>query len=253
MSHFFYQSKLLDSLPHILHGFTSRHGGTSAAPFAELNLSTRVGDDLQNVRANRQKVLDTLQRPDATFVCLKQVHEATLLELTHTAAKNIEADGLYTRDTKAVLATLVADCVPILMADIKNRVVAAVHAGWRGTQQKIAQKMVSRLEDLKILPSELRIAIGPAIGPCCFGIGDDVYEQLRTGYPEIQQAFSKTDAGQQTADLWLLNQEGLVHAGVAKEHIEVLRYCTSCHKDFFSHRRDQGTTGRQAGVIAFRQ
>jgi YfiH family protein len=196
-------------------------------------------------------LLHAFGRAEGIWVSLRQVHGAEVVQVTANAGRSIEADALWTRDRRAVLAVLLADCVPILLADVKGRAVAAVHAGWRGTCAKVAVALVGRLVAAGIAADDLRAAIGPAIGPCCFDVDDDVAAQLREAFPDSLQSIRKTEDGRAVADLWALNRDALVSAGLAPESIETLPRCTSCNGDaFFSHRRDQGLTGRQAGLIA---
>ena len=243
-------SELLRSITGIAHGFTTRDGGVSVGAFAHMNLGLRIGDGRSAVLANRQIILRSLQRPDAEFIALRQVHGDAVVEVTAIAGQGIEADGLWTCDRRAAIAVLVADCVPILLADKKARAVAAVHAGWRGTQAKIILRMLRRLNERGIANSDLVVSLGPAIGPCCFEIGPDVAEALRKAFPEAGLAISFADE-KYTADLWALNRLLLIEAGVPAESIDVLRTCTVCTPQLFSYRREQGNTGRQGGVITF--
>jgi len=241
----------LDAVEGIVHGFTDREGGVSPGPFASLNLGGRIGDDPTNVQLNRRAVLDTLGHSGSNLVSLRQVHGDQVVEVSHMAGRSIQADALWTRDRRAVISALVADCVPLLIADQRARAVAAVHAGWRGTRQRIGARMVERLDAAGFGLADLRVAIGPAVGPCCFAIGSDVADALRAAFPEAGDAIRHRSDGALVADLWALNRLCLIEAGLAPGQIDVLRVCTSCTPTLFSHRRD-GTTGRQAGVIALR-
>lgn len=244
------KSRVLDETPGITAGFTTREGGVSAGALESLNLSMHVGDQRQNVHANRGAALAALGRPDAAWVSLRQVHGNALVEVTHQAGRSIEADGVWTRDRMAAVAVLVADCVPMLIAEENGRAVCAVHAGWRGTQARIAAEAVARLKKAGFPPNSLRVAVGPAIGPCCFEIGDEVADELAKVSGDVTDAVARGADGRVTADLWALNHAFLVEAGVERTSIEVFRLCTACNPGFYSHRRDKGTTGRQAGIIA---
>lgn len=269
-------SSLLQQISGITHGFSTRHGGVSEAPWATLNISLTSGDVRERVEENRQRILQSLGRPDATWISLKQEHGAEIVEVTARAGRSIPGDGLLTRDKDACVAVLGADCVPILFADVKHRVVAGVHAGWRGTRANIAGRMIARLNELDVKPADIRVALGPGIGPCCFEIGQDVAEALRAAYPRCEAGLwpaahvvlrDDTGEGNSTADqsisagvgvsekwmadLWALNRHALMEAGVAPEHIDTVSMCTVCSPDFYSYRREQGSTGRHAGVITF--
>jgi YfiH family protein len=243
------QSELLASIEGVVHGFTTRHGGLSRGSFESLNLGTRTEDERSVVETNRRKVLAALGRHDGTLITLRQVHGADLVEVSHLAGCSIPADGLWSRDPLAVLGVLVADCVPILIADVAGTRVAAVHAGWRGTRARIAAKMVKRLVDSGAELASLRVAIGPAIGPCCFEIGEDVANDLRAAIPEASSVITEENERRTVADLWALNERVLFGAGLVPSQIDTLRLCSKCDPRFFSHRRDGARTGRQAGVI----
>jgi YfiH family protein len=244
------KSRILDEAPGVTAGFTTREGGVSAGALASLNLGMHVGDARQNVHANRDAVLAALGRADATWVSLRQVHSNGVVEVTRLAGRSIEADGVWTRDRMAAISVLVADCVPILIAEESGRAVCAVHAGWRGTRSRVAAEAVARLSKAGFPPNSLRVAVGPAIGPCCFEIGDEVADELGFVSGDVAGAMERNAGGRVTADLWAINRALLVSAGVEDSKIDVFRLCTSCNPDFYSHRRDKGATGRQAGIIA---
>lgn len=242
-----------DLLQYVRHGFTNRHGGGSDGPGATLDLKLGELAGRAAVRDNRRRVLAALGCGQRQFVSVTQVHGDTVVELTAQASPHIEADAIWTRHPDVVLAVLSADCVPVLIADRRGRAVAAVHAGWRGTQSRIVVRLVERLQSAAgIFPHELQAVLGPAIGPCCFQIGHDTAAALRQAYPGAPKAIAARRASKATADLWGLNYQALVEAGVAPASIASMRICTACTDDYFSFRRDKGATGRQAGVIALR-
>ena len=248
MSLLLHTSSLLNNVKGVVHAFTTREGGISSGPYASLNLSQNTPDDRAHIASNRQTVLSALGRPDAAWISAHQVHGQTVVQVTANAGRSLEADGLWTDDPDCVVAVLVADCVPILMADRDGRALAAVHAGWRGTRDRVAKIMVERLAQAGFPPDHLRVAIGPAIGPCCFSIGEDVAEELAAVAPD-EDLVRPAEDGRLRADLWGLNRRIIQAAGVPAEWIEELRVCTACSSEFFSHRADGGTTGRQAAVI----
>ena len=243
-------SRVLRDVPGIVHGFTTREGGTSSGPYASLNLGGK--DDARSaIEANRKLALDALGVPDATLVALRQVHGNDIVQVTRHASRSIEADGLWTRDREVVLCILVADCVPIVFADARGRAIGAVHAGWKGTASRIATAMVERLKDVDIPPHDLRVAIGPSIGPEDFEIGPDVVLALNQAYPSPGSAIRPGAQDRSYADLWALNRRALVEAGVPDANIDCLNLSTMRDARFFSHRRDKGVTGRQAALIGF--
>jgi YfiH family protein len=243
-------SRLLRDVPGIAHGFTTREGGTSVGPYASLNLGGK--DDVRSaIEGNRALVLEAMGLPRSAFVALRQVHGNAVVQVTRLASRSIEADGLWTRDRAVVLCILTADCVPILFADVKGRAVGAVHAGWKGTASRIAGEMVSRLKDMGIAPTDLRVAIGPSIGPEDFEIGPDVVLALSQAFPSPGAAIRPGAGDRSFADLWTLNRRALIEAGVPDANIDTLGLSTITDSRFYSHRRDKGITGRQGAVIGF--
>jgi YfiH family protein len=151
---------------------------------------------------------------------------------------------LITQSTERALMLRYADCTPVLLADPKHRAVAAVHAGWRGSAVRAAGAAVQAMRDaFGTRPGDLLAGIGPAIGPCCYTVGQDVTEAFADRPWLIDQ--------QSRLDLWEANRQVLSEAGVPPEQIEVAGICTQCHSErFFSHRANGGVpAGRFAGII----
>ena len=236
-------SALLAGFPH---GFTTRRGGASRAPFESLNLGDGVGDDTTSVERN----WSTLQREaGVSFARVRQVHGDRVVVATAAPGPLEEADAIVSTHRGVAACVLVADCVPILIGDPRSGAVAAVHAGWRGTLAHAAARAVEALaKEVGASPGDLLAAIGPAIGPCCYEVGPDVAQAFREG---ICISVAEQRSGSSRLDLWLANEIVLRKAGLDRERIEVLGRCTCCDSEtFFSHRRDHGRTGRQVGFIA---
>ena len=245
------QAPGLQGISSIVHGFSNRLGGVSEGSCASLNVSTRAGDMRAHVFANRQRMLERLGRGDATWVGLKQVHGNDIVQVTHGVGPNINADGLLTTDRQAAIAVLGADCLPILMADKDASVLGAAHAGWRGTRAHVAAQLALRLHKHGCAWERLTVALGPAIGPCCYEVDADVAQALQACCPDEPGAVMPKDGDKFMVDLWQINRRILIDVGVLPEAIDVVRICTHCDTRFFSHRREHGATGRQAGIIAF--
>ncbi|GAC1301409.1 MAG: peptidoglycan editing factor PgeF [Steroidobacteraceae bacterium] len=221
---------------------TLRSGGTSAAPYASLNLGTHVGDSLQAVAANRGWLRAAAGLP-AEPSWLDQVHGAHVAHLD-TLAPAGPADAAVTRSVGRVCAVLTADCMPVLFAAVSGAAVAAAHAGWRGLADGVLEATVAALG---VAPADLLVWLGPAIGPRHFEVGGEVRDRLLASDPGAEAAFERNDRGRFLADLAALARSRLVRAGV--ERIFESKACTfAAAGDFFSHRRD-GTTGRQATLI----
>jgi YfiH family protein len=241
------------------HGFSARQGGTSAPPFDTLNLGGKWGDDAATVRENRRRFLRAAGVGEACFVA-RQVHGATVARVRPgddpAAVARIEADALITDAPGVTLGVFVADCIPALIADPRTGAVAAVHAGWRGTVAGVLPAVVGALSRVfASRPADLRVALGPAIGPCCFEVGGEVVEAVRgvlgaEAGPVVLPS-PRGAAGKWHVDLKATNRVLLERAGVDPEAIESGPECTHCDRArFFSYRRDGGVTGQSMGVIA---
>lgn len=162
-------------------------------------------------------------------------------------------DALVSDRPGQAIGVLTADCAPVLVAGASGRVVAAIHAGWRGTAAGIVGKVVERLDRMGVPPSSLVAAIGPCVLPCCYPVGEEVVEAIgrAVGGARLDEVCPRRGDGRRAADLSRANRIALETAGVARERIEEARLCTSCHPEhFFSYRRDGAGTGRQASLVA---
>ena len=228
------------------HGFTTREGGGSRGPFRSLNLSASVGDDPERVLENWERLR---QATGLAFARVRQVHGCRVVEADAGAEPGEEADAVISAFPGVAASVSVADCAPVLIADPRSGSAVAVHAGWRGTLARVAAERVRALvERHGARPSDLLAAIGPSIGPCCFEVSRELAVRFRD---ELGAATGNPRNLGSRADLWLANEQILRAAGLARRRIEVLGRCTSCEDDvFFSHRRDQGRTGRHLAFIA---
>jgi YfiH family protein len=246
------RSRLLDAFPH---GFTTRRGGVSRAPFDALNLGGRVGDDRAAVDENWRRLR---AETDLEFARVLQVHGDRVVAAGAPGAPAVEADGVLATAPGVAACVSVADCVPVLVADPRSGAAAAAHAGWRGTLAAIAARAVEALTGATgARPSELLAAVGPSIGPCCYEVSPDLAERFREAFGgDVLRTGAAAPGAERVAggprlDLWLANRRALERAGVDAARIDVLGRCTACDRArFFSHRRDRGRTGRQVGFIA---
>jgi YfiH family protein len=242
------------------HGFTTRAGGVSAPPFDSLNLGGKWGDAAESVLENRRRVLAAAGvGPDAFFVA-RQVHGAAVARVRAgdrpDDVARLAADALITDVAGAALAVFVADCIPALIADPRTGACAAVHAGWRGTVAGVLPAAVRALADqLGARPADLRVALGPAIGPCCFEVGPEVVAAVEAAVPGARAAGVIVEPAaarprKPHVDLKRANRVQLERAGVAPGAIDDPPLCTSCDRArFFSYRRDRGTTGQHLGFV----
>ncbi len=238
----------------LLHGFLGRRGGKSSGAFLGLNVSLNVGDDPQIVKDNICDLKRAVGVHDLRIVTMKQVHGDRIVEVQDKSQKEVgEADGMVTKEKEVFLGILTADCVPVLFCAPEAKVVAVVHAGWRGTLLGLAPKMVSHLKNrFGVESSSIEAALGPAIGPCCYEIGADVADPVQKKWGALANKALRTNEGKTFLDLKGLNTALLQESGIPAENISQVGSCTACStEDFFSYRRDGGKTGRQISFIGW--
>jgi polyphenol oxidase len=241
---------------------TTCAGGVSAGAYASLNLSFMVGDDPENVLANRRRVAAALDADLADFVFAAQVHGDVARVVgpadrgrgALSAAGAVPgADVLVTADPGTVLAVLAADCVPIVLYDPRAQVLACAHSGWRGTVARTAAAAVRAMRSLGAHPADVVAAVGPAIPAGCYQVGAEVAEAATATFgdraPEVLQPVGQADGQDQWRfDLWAANRLVLRDAGVADANIYVTDAATGpASGRFFSHRARQ-PCGRFAAV-----
>ena len=226
------------------HGFPERHGGVSTGARSSLNLGKRWGDDTENVERNRRLLADYAGYDAAKLVATRHVHGTNVYRVGEPLAEGAEFDGLVSDQVGPVLGAFAADCIPILFADPVARVCGAAHAGWRGTVAGVATNVIGRMQELGAKPEDVRVALGPSIGPCCFEVGPEVVDEFRAALGDVPGMVVK-GPHKDHLDLRVATRVMLERAGVAPEHIDDRPPCTKCESDrFFSYRRD----GREGGV-----
>jgi polyphenol oxidase len=222
--------------------FTTRAGGASAPPWDGLNLALHVDDDPEAVRANRAELLAALGLD--RLAVADQVHgDAVTVVGADLPGTPPTCDALVTREPGTALAVLAADCLPVLLADAEAGVVGAAHAGRAGLLAGVLQRAVEAMASLGAAPDRVAAVVGPAAGPCCYEVPDDMAAEAEAALPGVR---SRTRAGTPSLDLRGGAERVLRGAGVrAVRHVDA---CTIDDDRFFSYRRD-GRTGRHAGVV----
>jgi YfiH family protein len=229
-------ARLIVELPGARAAFTTRHGGVSDGPYRSLNLGRLTDDHPDAVRQNRSLLEASLGMP---LAMIRQVHGSRVKRVTGPPDPGEpleELDGQATSAREVAPIVLVADCLPIAVAG--DGAAAILHAGWRGLASGIIDEGVRSVR--KLGASEpLAAAIGPGAGACCYEVGEEVHARFEPYGPAARNG--------RNLDLKAVARIQLERAGVGS--VRDLGLCTICDEDFFSHRRDHGITGRQAGVV----
>jgi polyphenol oxidase len=247
----------LSHFPELLHFSTIRGGGSSTGNYTSLNLGLNSGDEREKVLQNRNYLCSALGISGDRLLFPKQTHTTTVKVIKDSfLTASVEDQKSYLTETDAIITGLrgicvavkTADCVPVLLYDPKLKVVAAIHAGWRGTAQGIVSETIRVMaEEFGTSPSDLVAGIGPSISPEVYEVGADVYSQFDPRFCNETNPFREE---KRVLDLWKANREQLLCAGVLPDQVETARICTlSDPERFFSARRDGARTGRMGSGI----
>ena len=282
-----------EKFPWLRAGFSTRQGGGSmlysAGGVGEQNLGWTAEDIAATVAENRRRFVSAVAGTSAPeLVTVRQCHSG-MVRLVERGAGQLSTaegravlrgDGLMTRERGMLLGVQTADCVPVLIADTRTRVVAAFHAGWRGTLARIVERGVGTMRmEFGSRPKDLVAAIGPSIGPCCFAVGEEVQSEFESQFAYATGLFSEvydsdpvrekypmlfltarapghSNIGPQIhLDLWEANRRQLLDAGLREKAISLVGECSACarlkngRRKYFSHRAEHGYTGRMLSVI----
>ena len=237
------------------HCFTTRLGGVSTGHMQGLNIAMKDGESEDNVRRNLTVLGDALGFTPEDLVLTRQIHSDIVRVVDRSHCRGCfhrdypECDALVTNDPGVVLMIFTADCTPLLFHDPVTGAVGAAHAGWRGTAARIGAKTVRAMQEhFGCDPANIRAAIGPNIGPCCFETDADVPEAILAAYGPEAGAYIRPSGEKFHLDLKQINALSLRAAGVT--HIDISTDCTMCRPDrFWSHRYTRGLRGSQGAVI----
>ena len=276
------ESKSLNRLPWLIHGFSTRRGGFSR-PYGggSLNLGFTRHDSSAAVERNRRAFLENIGASRGRrlwpLVTLRQIHSDVIHHLGSRPRRQLSGDGLITSAPEILLAVQAADCLPVILVDVEHRAVGAFHAGWRGTVKRILEKAVGEMRrQFGSEPGRIKAAIGPGIHGCCYEVGPEVREKFESQFTYASDLFRETKVfdparekpmsflyarppGHCTTpssvflDLVEANRRQLVDAGLRSTNITASRLCTACNPDLlFSYRAEKTVTGRMLGVVGVR-
>lgn len=256
-------------------GYTSRLGGVGKAPYGSLNCAFHVGDNPDDVIANRKLIAEAIGMKPESWTCGEQVHKNEVAIVTEQdkgrgfldrESAFQDTDGLLTNVRGVLLSSFYADCVPLYFFDPVQEVVGLAHAGWKGTVAGIAKRMVDQMEEhYGSHKKDILAAIGPSIGSCCYEVDDYVMNQVKVWYDvsegneedkgsSYEACHQQISNGKSMLDLKEVNRHIMIKAGILPEHIEITSWCTSCHPElFFSYRKENGITGRMASWIGLEE
>jgi len=262
----------MEETPGLAAGITGREGGVSGPPWASLNCGLHVGDDPEAVIRNRALAAEAIGWDPAAWTCAEQVHGCRVHRVVRAdrgrGAEDPEsaipgADAIMTDEPGILLASYYADCVPLLFHDPERGAVALAHAGWRGTVLEIAARTIEAMaREFGSRPEDIRAAVGPAIGPCCYEVDGPVIERAlplaealaAEGVAPLAAMIRLTDDGKARLNLKEMNRQIMIRSGIMPGRIAFSSFCTGCRRDlFFSHRREGGRTGRMASFIGMRE
>jgi YfiH family protein len=292
------ESPSLARIAWLTHGFSTRPGGVSdlaanrsdsnekkqSAAAKVLNLGFTDWDSRDRVLENRGKFFAALGASKMRVVALRQIHSDIVHVVGAAAAPQghqaLKGDALITREPGVLLTIQTADCIPILLVDTRQRAVAAIHSGWRGTAQRISEKTLGRMQmEFGTRPQDVIAALGPGIGDCCYEVGHEVVKEFTAKFPNASEWFAgpfdalengdndpnwlpwltmrppghAPPAPRAHLDLIAANRAILAGAGIASENISLSGFCTACRCDLFFSYRSEHTTGRLMAAIGIRK
>ena len=250
------QSNLLSDCDFLVSAFCTRRGGASQDEYKSLNMSFREGDEEFRVLSNWDRLATAFAIPMEQFLVVNQVHGDSIFVIKphgsyFSSREELNYDAIVTTRANLAICIKTADCAPVFIEDKVKKVIAVVHAGWKGTVLEISAKVIRLMQNqYGSLPENILAAIGPSIGKCCYEVDQataDAFRQHKNHELFLQQGKKKD---KWKLDLAEANRLQILEAGVPENNIEVSGYCTTCNQDmFFSHRGSGGITGRQINFM----
>jgi polyphenol oxidase len=245
-----------DAFSKSIHGIFSRHGGISKYPWSSLNQGGTVGDVRDNVIENRRRAFQFFDRKVESIFDVWQVHGT--VSICSSKPRGLDephqqADAIFTNNPDLTLFMRFADCVPIMIIDPIKKVVGIIHAGWKGTVTDIVSHAITEIIKVyDVNPGDLVAGIGPSIGPDHYLVGEEVIAAVEKTFGEYSKELLDYSNGEMHFNLWLANEYLLKKNGLKR--VESARICTACHtEDWYSHRAENGSTGRFGAMIAIKK
>jgi polyphenol oxidase len=250
--------------PKLVAGFTTKNGGNSNSVFHSLNMGLHVGDTVKAVVENREKLASLIEIPLTKWVCAEQTHNDNIYVVTsedhgkgtvdYTSSIK-DTDGFITINKGTLLTMCYADCVPLYFFDTKLNILGLAHAGWKGSVAEIGPKMIREIIRLGSDINDIEVVIGPSICEKCYTVDNRVIDKVEKILDdEREKPYNLKERGQYSLDLKMLNSLLLKKAGVLSSNIFTSGYCSSCDdQQFYSHRRDEGKTGRMMSFIGWKE
>lgn len=250
------QSSLLNDCDFLVHAFCTRRGGVSQDDYKSLNMSFKEGDEDNHVLQNWGRLAAAFNIPLEQFLVVNQVHKDDIFIVKpyggyFSSRAELDYDAIMTDRADLVICVKTADCVPVFIVDRVKKIIAVVHAGWRGTALGICAKAVRMLiENYGSQPQDILAAIGPSIGQCCYQVDAAVADNFLRQEDNEKFLFAAKKSGKWLLDLACANRQQIINCGIPEENIDLSDLCTVCNQDmFFSHRGSGGITGRQINFM----
>ena len=277
------KAESLTDIPWLVHGFSTRHGGFSRVyGGAALNLGFTEQDSRNAVERNRTVFISKFgfmkNGQPWPLVTLRQIHSDLIHRVNKLPEERLAGDGLLTDTPGMLLGIQTADCLPVILVDLKKKAVGVFHAGWRGTVKRIVEKGLGEMgRYFGTVPSDVKAEIGPGIHGCCYEVGTEVRDEFSSQFAYASELFRETKESDSIRerfpllflsarppghtdvpkkiflDLIEANRRQLLDAGVPAQNVSASPLCTSCRTDLlFSHRKENGVTGRMLAVAGIR-
>ena len=253
-----FRFKNLSEFNDLEHFVSTRKGGFSKPPFEFNNMSLEC-NDIHTI-INRKELSEILNLPLENFVYQYQTHtkNVIIINQSHKGRGTTDIndalqdnDAMITSEKQICIVAMAADCVPVLLFDSENKIVAAIHSGWKGTIQEITKTTVQKMiDEFNSKPENIFAGIGPSIGKCCYEIGNEVAEKIKSKLEYSDKVLFFNNKTQKFHfDLWLANKLQLEKIGINTKNIEIAEICTKCNQDFYYSARNNDLGRFSAGIF----